>query len=173
MKTVKRLVALLLTAATFSAVGAPAVKTFEPATLEQIAASHRGKPFLLLVWSMDCEFCQASLDFLAKARAADPTLDIVTVTTDPTGDRELTGQVSARLSSIGLLGDSWGFGAASPERLRYTIDPAWRGEKPRTYLYDAAGGRTAFSGLIKPERLAKWRATARSGKDVATGALRR
>lgn len=173
MKTVKRIAALLLAATAFGASAAPAVKSFEPASLEQIAASHRGKPFLLLVWSMDCEFCQASLEVLAKARAADPTLEIVTVTTDPTADRELTGQVGARLSSLGLLGDSWGFGAASPERLRYALDPAWRGEKPRTYLYDAAGGRTAFSGLIKMERLSKWRAPLRSGKDVATAALRR
>lgn len=139
-----------------STASSPAVKPFEPQSLEQIVESHRGKPFLLLVWSMDCEFCQASLDNIAKARAAHPGLDVVTVTTDPVTDRVLSSQVRKRLSSIALLDDAWSFGAESPERLRFTLDPKWRGEKPRSYWYDANGKRTAYSGLIKPEKLDGW-----------------
>lgn len=141
----------------FAPAHAQSVKPFEPTSLQQIVASHRGKPFLLLVWAIDCEFCQASLEVLAKARAADPTLGVVTVTTDPVGDQVLTGQVRTRLASLQLLGDAWSFGNESPERLRYALDPAWRGEKPRSYWYDATGKRSAYSGLIQPSRLAQWR----------------
>jgi hypothetical protein len=133
------------------------VKPFEPASLEQIVASHRGKPFILLVWSMDCEFCHASLEVLSKARAADPTLNIVTVSTDQIADPVLTGQVNARLAALRLSDDTWSFGGESPERLRYALDPAWRGEKPRSYWYDASGKRSAYSGMISPARLAQWR----------------
>lgn len=150
------LAALLLGLFAMSA-QAQAPKPFEPASLEQIVASHRGKPFVLLVWSMDCEFCQASLEVLSKARAADPALDIVTVTTDPIADTVLTGQVRARLAALALTGDTWSFGAESPERLRYVLDPDWRGEKPRSYWYDASGKRVAYSGMIKPARVAQWR----------------
>jgi hypothetical protein len=143
------------------AMAAPAlahpVKPFEPASLEQIVASHRGKPFVLLVWSMDCEFCQASLEVLSKARAADPTLTIVTVSTDQIADPVLNGQVSARLAALKLSGDSWSFGNDSPERLHYALDPAWRGEKPRSYWYDASGKRSAYSGMISPAKLAQLR----------------
>lgn len=153
------LVAALLLA--LFAVPAPAqarpLKPFAPASLEQIVASHRGKPFVLLVWSMDCEFCQASLDVLSKARAADPTLDIVTITTDPISDPVLNTQVETRLASLALTGDTWSFADESPERLRYAIDPAWRGEKPRSYWYDANGKRSAYSGMITSAKLAQLR----------------
>lgn len=138
------------------------VKPFDPASLDQIVASHRGKPFLLFVWSMDCEFCQASLEVLAKARAADPTLEVVSLTTDPVADAMLTEQVRARLASLALLRNAWGFGNHSPERLRYAVDPAWRGEKPRSYWYDAAGRRTAYSGMIKAAKLAQWNKSLRT-----------
>ena len=158
MNLKKRVAAIFIALSACSALAqAQPIKPFEPASVDQIVASHRGKPFLLLVWSMDCEFCQASLDVLAKARAADPTLVIVTVTTDPIADPTLTGQVRTRLASLRLQGDAWSYGDEAPERLRYAIDPAWRGEKPRSYWYDAAGQRSAYSGLIKPARLAQWR----------------
>jgi len=31
----------------------------------------------------------------------------------------------------------WGFANAFEERVRYSIDRTWRGELPRTYLFDA------------------------------------
>ena len=157
MSTNGRIAALLLalTALTGPAPAQP-MKPFEAASLEKIVASHRGKPFLLLVWSMDCAFCQTSLDVLAKARAADPALTIVTVTTDPIADLDLSEQVRTRLASLRLLGDAWSFGDAPPEHLRYALDPAWRGEKPRSYWYDAGGRRSAYSGLITQARVAQW-----------------
>ncbi len=160
MKLAHRIAAAMLGLAAMTASAQP-LKSFEPASLELIEKSHHGKPFLLLVWSMDCQFCQASLDMLAKARAADPTLRIVTVTTDPISDPALAEQVRVRLAALRLQDDTWSFGNESPERLRFALDPVWRGEKPRSYWYDAAGKRTAYSGLIKRERLAQWHKPAR------------
>jgi hypothetical protein len=133
------------------------LKSFEPQSVEQITARHRGKPYMVLVWSMDCEFCQQSLDVLSKARAANPSFDIVTITTDPLSDAALSAMVQKRLSSIDLLSDAWSFGAAAPERLRYAIDPRWRGEKPRSYWYDAQGQVVAHSGMVTPALIAKMR----------------
>jgi hypothetical protein len=143
---------LLVSAASW----AQGLQAFQPRSLAEIEARHRGRPFVLLVWSMDCQFCHASLEELARARAAHPQLDIVTVSTDPLADPQLAGQVHARLSTLSLLGDTWSFGSDPAERLRFALDPAWRGEKPRSYWYDASGKRVAYSGLIRPERLQKW-----------------
>lgn len=136
---------------------AASLKAFEPQSVEQITASHKGKPFVVLVWSMDCEFCQHSLDVLSKARADNPSFDIVTITTDPLSDAALSQMVKKRLSGIDLLADAWSFGAQAPERLRYAIDPRWRGEKPRSYWYDAQGQRVAYSGVITPALIGKMR----------------
>ena len=134
-----------------------ALKSFEPQSIGQIAAERKGKPFVVLVWSMDCEFCQHSLDVLSKARAANPSFDIVTITTDPLADAALSAMVRKRLSGIDLLADAWSFGGLAPERLRYAIDPRWRGEKPRRYWYDAQGQRVAYSGVITPAVIEKMR----------------
>jgi thiol-disulfide isomerase/thioredoxin len=139
------------------AAGNPGLKAFALQSVEQIAASHKGKPFVVLVWSMDCEFCQHSLDVLSKARAANPGFDIVTITTDPLSDAALSQLVAKRLSGIDLLADAWSFGGLAPERLRYAIDPRWRGEKPRSYWYDAQGQRVAYSGVITPALIEKMR----------------
>ena len=156
MKLLNRFAALAMALSMAAGALAQPLKPFEPHSLEQIMASHRGKPFLLLVWSMDCEFCQASLEVLSKARAAHPGLEIVTVTTDPVADAVLAGEVGSRLSSLRLHADAWGFGAEAPERLRFAIDPLWRGEKPRSYWYDGNAQRAAFSGSITRDRVEHW-----------------
>ncbi len=136
---------------------AAGLKPFEPQSVEQIADGHKGKPFVVLVWSMDCEFCQHSLDVLSKARAANPGFDIVTISTDPLSDAALSQMVKKRLSGIDLLSDAWSFGELAPERLRYAIDPRWHGEKPRSYWYNAQGQRIAYSGVITPALIEKMR----------------
>lgn len=57
-------------------------------------------------------------------------------------------QLKHRLGSLSLLDHAWAFGSMPPEQLRFAIDLRWHGEKPRSYLYDAQGKRTAYSGLI-------------------------
>jgi thiol-disulfide isomerase/thioredoxin len=132
------------------------VQPFEPQSLEQVVAEHQGRPFLLVVWSMDCEFCQASLDTLARVRARHPGLRVVTVSTDPIGNTALQAQLAHRLGSLSLLDQAWSFGSKSPEQLRFAIDPRWHGEKPRSYWYDAQGKRASYSGLITAERVEDW-----------------
>ena len=139
-----------------SALAAPHVKPFEAQSLPQLVAAQQGKPFVLVVWSMDCEFCQASLDTLARLRATHPDLRVVTVSTDPAGDAPLQRKLTRRLGSLSLLDQAWTFGAAPPEQLRFVLDPTWRGEKPRSYWYDASGKRSAYSGLISAERVEAW-----------------
>jgi hypothetical protein len=152
-----RAIALVLALALPALAAAQALRPFTPSSLEQIEAAHRGKPFLLLVWSMDCEFCQASLALLAQARAAGMTVDVVTVSTDPAADRQLAGQSLQRLAELGLAADAWAFGPQASEQLAYAIDPRWHGEKPRSYWYDAAGRRSAHSGVLTPALLARYR----------------
>ncbi|MEC3767843.1 hypothetical protein [Cupriavidus sp. SS-3] len=146
----------LLTAAAAAAVTACAlmlgtanaadrVAVFESANAARIAASQQGKPFVLVVWSLDCVYCKRNFDALGKLRAQHPGLRVVTLATD---SAEASPQVQKTLERVRLARNAWVFGHEPQERLRYAVDPDWMGEMPRTYFYRADGQRQGVSGVI-------------------------
>lgn len=132
-----------------------AVAPFEADSLARIVRAHAGKPFVLILWSLDCVYCQASLNALAEQQRSHPELDIVTLSTDGVGDPQTDALVEQRLRKLALTGNAWGFGAAPAEQLRYAIDPKWHGEMPRSYWFDAQGRRTPHSGVLTPATIDK------------------
>lgn len=134
---------------------ASAIQPFEPGGMERILESQKGKPFVVIVWSLDCEFCQASLDTLARERQKRKELNIVTISTDPLADPTLEPLMQERLTALGMGRNAWAYGSLPPERLRYAIDRSWHGEKPRSYWFNARGEKTAYSGVITPAIIEK------------------
>ena len=136
---------------------APAtILPFEPDGMAQIVASQKGQPFVLVVWSLDCEYCQASLKTLAAEKRKNRRLRVATLSTDALDDEQALAMMKARLASLAMTGNAWAFGDAPPEQLRYAIDSKWHGEKPRSYWFNAKGERVAYSGVITPEVIAKF-----------------
>ena len=121
------------------------VAVFESANAARIAASQQGKPFVLVVWSLDCVYCKRNFDALGKLRAQHPGLRVVTLATD---SAEASPQVQKTLERVRLTRNAWVFGHEPQERLRYAVDPDWMGEMPRTYFYRADGQRQGVSGVI-------------------------
>lgn len=145
----KRIIASVL-AAVFSVAShaGPAIQAFEPDSLGQIGEQYRGKPLVVMLWSLECAYCQASFKALAQAKRSNPGLNVVTVATDPAGDPQTDALVGERLRAAGLSKNAWAFGSAPAQQLRYAIDPKWHGELPRTYWFDAQGRRSAYSGVL-------------------------
>lgn len=141
-----------------AAQAAPAIAPFEPDSLSKIVSVHKGRPFLLLVWSLDCVFCQASMAELARQQRKGPRLDVVTVATDPVSDADTRTQLAERLRNAGLTSTNWAFGEAPAEQLRFAVDPKWHGELPRSYWYDAKGNRSAYSGTLTGQVISKYSA---------------
>jgi thiol-disulfide isomerase/thioredoxin len=152
-KTYFALLAALLCVAAHAA---GPLQPFEADSMERIIAAEQGKPFVVVMWSLDCEFCRASLNTLSKARRQRKDLNIVTISTDQADDPELAPQMRQRLARLGLDHDAWAFSDAPPERLRYAIDRGWHGEKPRSYWFNAKGERAAYSGVITPAVIDKF-----------------
>ena len=148
----KRLLWLGLLAPAWLAAAEPAIKTFGPGSFAQIAASAKGKPLAVMVWSLDCSYCEPS--FAAVAQAQRKGLRVVTIATDPADDDEAVTLIRRKLAHGGLAAETWAFGPAPAEQLRHAIDPKWRGEMPRSYWFDGKGQVHAFSGLITSERVA-------------------
>lgn len=142
---------ILLSLCSALAQAAPNIQTFDTDSMQKIEAAHRGKPFVVMVWSLDCVYCPASLAALARQR----DLEVVTIATDPLDAHreQIANKLGERLSGS----DAWAFGDAPPEQLRYALDPKWRGETPRSYWYDAKGQRMARSGPVTAEKIADFK----------------
>lgn len=147
----KMIVALLASMAVLAALPAKAgaaLQAFEPDSLARIVEQHKGKPFVLVVWSLDCVYCQHSMKALAEEKRRNKGLTVVTVSTDPASDPDAVALMQKRLASFGMTRSAWAYGDAPAEHLRFAIDPKWRGEKPRSYWFNAQGERTAYSGVL-------------------------
>lgn len=145
--------ALALAFASFG-VAAGELRPFGADSLAAIKTQFAGRPFILALWSIDCTHCVKELRLLGRLVRTERGLPLVIVSTDtPEGAPAI--HAALKRFGLGRL-DTWVFDDAVPERLRHAIDPAWRGELPRAYFFDAAHRREAHSGLLDEARLKDW-----------------
>lgn len=123
------------------------IRSFAPDSFAQIRATHAGKPFVVVVWGLECAYCDSSFAALAEAQHKQQ-IQVVTIATDPADNVQARRLIMKKLEASGLVSEAWAFGTASAEQLRYTIDPKWFGEMPRTYWFNAQGARRAYSGAL-------------------------
>ena len=153
----RHLVRLLLLGAALSAVTTARADNFRAFTsdsFEQIKAAFAGEEFLLGLWSVDCPPCLAELQFMGEVLKLNPDLPYVLISTDPIEDREfaLDFLEDFQLADI----ESWIFADSFVERLRFSIDPGWYGELPRSYFFDAEHRVKSHSGIVDKALLQSW-----------------
>ncbi len=120
----------------------------------KIKADFAGQEFLVGLWSVDCPPCLVELDMMGELLKANPDLPFVLISTDPLEERV---EASEFLEDFELAGrESWMFADSFTERLRYTIDPNWFGELPRSYFFDANHEMQSHSGIMTRELLESW-----------------
>ncbi|MEW9624068.1 hypothetical protein [Rhodanobacter geophilus] len=109
---------------------------------------------ILAVWALDCAYCEANMQALAKLQRAHPQeIELVTVATDGIAH---DAEIAARLKAMRMDGyPSRAYAEASPERLDYLIDPDWGGETPHTEIIRADGSRQGISGELTAAQLQK------------------
>lgn len=133
------------------------IQPFMPGSYQQILAANAGKPLMLAIWSVDCPSCLKDMAAINQLHDKHPALKIVMLAAD---EAEAMPEIQRIVDTHKLGGlENWAFSGDNPEKLRYEIDPAWYGELPRTYFFDAAHQREAKSGAMTLEefeaRLAK------------------
>ncbi len=137
------------------------LRSFAADSLPAIQKRFAGRPFILTLWSLSCHHCAKELQTLGRLARRGRGLPLVIVSTDTPAEAD---EIRATLKRFGLGHlDTWVFDDPVPERLRHAIDPAWRGELPRSYLFDAAHRREAHSGLLDEARLRQWLERRRPG----------
>lgn len=142
----RALLALALVIAATAQASAAELRPFTTGSVTAIKEQFSGRPFILVLWSTSCTHCANELRMLGRFARKDPALPLALVSTDTPEDGK---DIRAALKRFGLGRiDTWVFADGVPERLRFAIDPAWRGELPRSYLFDAAHRREAHAGAI-------------------------
>lgn len=134
-----------------SAAAGSAIKPFSRESLRKIEQQHAGAPFWVVLWDLECTYCMKSLSNMAALQRQQPALKVVTIATDPVAAEA---DLRARLAEIGLRSEAYAFAGSPQEALRFAIDPAWLGEKPRAYRYRADGSREKISGVLTAKELA-------------------
>ena len=146
---------LMLMLGFITAVGAAeGVRPFTSGSLEKVLATREGKPFILVLWSLECQYCPTELKMLSEFKRNHPKLDVVLIATDTVSD---TPQLASRTENYGMdKVEQWVFAEDMPERLRLEIDSRWYGEVPRTYFYDRKHQREVKTGLINRKFVEDW-----------------
>lgn len=130
------------------------VRPFTAQSFEQIKASFQGKEFLLGLWSVDCPPCMVEMEFMAELTRLNPDIPYVLVSTDSIEQKAYSAEF---LEDVGLADkESWMFADSFVERLRFTIDPNWYGELPRSYFFDENHAMQSHSGIVSEELLQRW-----------------
>lgn len=140
---------VLLSAPTYPA----AMQALGYGSYAQIELSYAGLPFIVALWSLDCPPCMKELEMLSHVHRKYPEFAIVLINTDGV---DANNEAESLLTSFNLNStDAWIFGSQQAEKLRFSIDPQWYGELPRSYLYQN-DERRGHSGLIDQARLLEW-----------------
>ncbi len=127
------------------------IQNFGTQSFEQIKAEYAGKAFVVSLWSIDCAPCRVELKMLGELKEKDPDFPLVVISTDSIDNREEAADI---LDGYGLKEvQTWMFADAFVERLRYSVDPMWHGELPRSYFFKADHSFESHSGVLTRAQL--------------------
>lgn len=127
---------------------------FDMNTRQVIEKRYIDQPLIISFWSIDCPYCIDDLKKLGKALSKNTNVQLITVCVD---GKESAKKAERILNQANLpKHEQYQYAEVDEDRLRYNIDPAWYGELPRTYFYDAAHQVTPLSGKISNSFLDKW-----------------
>ena len=129
------------------------LQTFDKQTYQDILKNEQRQSFLLVLWSLDCPPCMEELSVLGEVNKQYPDKKIILVSTDT---KSQTNEIMQVINRFGLMHlPQWVFGDDAPQYLRYSIDPMWYGELPRSYFH-AEEKRKAVSGKLNKADVLRW-----------------
>lgn len=152
---IRRLIALAAALWTLNAPAAePVIEPFVAETMNALRTRYAGRPFVVAFWSVTCEPCRDEMRDWKTLQRQQRGVPLILVSTDGPEDRAAAlaflKRYSPRAERQYIFADRY------TERLRYAVDPQWRGELPRTYFFDARHRVEASSGRLDPAWVDAW-----------------
>ena len=124
-------------------------------SFEHIKQMHKGKQWLMILWSVDCPACFKELALIQKLRKQKSDLALVIINADDSDElatERLQVTVDFEMNDL----TNYYFNDGQGDRSRFMIDSSWYGELPRSYFIDAQGKFHGKSGLLKEDLIKKW-----------------
>ncbi len=144
------------------AVAAPA-QPFVQGSWQALLHAHQGRPLVVHFWGVTCAPCMVEMPKWAAIAQSDRNFDFVLVDADPVGADPAAEAPMLRQMGLGAA-ENWRFADGFVERLRYEIDPKWRGELPLTLLIGRDGSARKILGSADFEAVHAWLAGQESAK---------
>jgi hypothetical protein len=138
---------------------APAASDLEPfdaATPAALRAANAGRPFVLVFWSTTCEPCVEELPLWVGLARRHPGIAVHLVLLPLSGSGEeadakrLLAERGAGSLRVAAVRDD------VPERVLHAVDPAWRGELPAAWFFDAAHRSERRLGRVEMSWVESW-----------------
>lgn len=159
-RAILRGAALAALAASVALAGAAAaaveLEPFDARTPAALRAAHAGEPFVLVFWSTTCAPCLEELPrwvALARRHRGIP-IHLVLVPISGSDEVEEAKRLLERLGESGVR-----TAVASDdvlERVFHAVDPAWRGELPAAWFFDAAHRGERRLGRVEASWVEAW-----------------
>jgi thiol-disulfide isomerase/thioredoxin len=131
------------------------LRDFGRGSWSQILRAHAGRPTVVHFWGVTCGPCKTEMPQWGGLLRERPDLELVLIDADlvPNEPRVIV----AMLEEAGLGGvESWTFVDGFVERLRYEVDPQWRGEIPRNVLIARDGATRVIEGVVDGNEIKRW-----------------
>lgn len=112
--------------------------------LRQLIHERAGRILLLNVWATWCKPCVIEFPGLVKLQQAyrDSLVDVIAISVDYPD--EIASKILPFLDSLGVSFTVFVSDIPKPEDLIKTLNPAWSGALPATFVFDRHGQRRAF-----------------------------
>lgn len=155
MKSFKLAPIILVLAALFfsSTYAAEQPGLFKLNSYQEILQQNKQRAFLMVLWSLECAPCMQELKELGEFHQKYPQHKLILISTD---SKQQSDEISQLMARNGLQDvNQWIFDD-SFQYLRYSIDPNWYGELPRSYFYTQDHTRHAVSGQLHKQQLTQF-----------------
>jgi hypothetical protein len=126
-----------------------APSTFISGSYQQILTANANRPFMLVIWSINCSSCLKDMELLSSIHKSRPELKMIMLAADEPSATEQIQQILEKNQLSGI--ENWAYADDNSQKLQFEIDPKWYGELPRTYFFDKTHQRTGVSGVLSKE----------------------
>jgi thiol-disulfide isomerase/thioredoxin len=149
------LASVALLATTLGAATQGELHPFKRGSWQEIRRAHAGAPIVVHFWGLTCGPCRTEMPKWGRLLQERPDLKLIVVDADLVPNT--ADAVSETLAKTGLAAaENWIFADDFTERLRFEVNPRWRGEIPMTLLIARDGKTTTIEGAADPAQVRVW-----------------